>query len=86
MSKSPMKDFSRLIETQAKTVKKEEPRREEPAYPAQLLRYDVSPRLPRPPPSSTTSRPNSMPPSDTTPAYSTKTPPSEKWLTISSTS
>ncbi len=41
MSKSPMKDFSRLIETNAKTVKKEEVIKEEPVYPSELLRYDV---------------------------------------------
>ena len=42
MSKSPIKDFSRLIDTNHKTVKKEEARKDEPAYPAQLQRYDVT--------------------------------------------
>lgn len=39
MSKSPKKDFSRLIETNVKTAKKEERRRDELLYPSYQPRY-----------------------------------------------
>lgn len=42
MSKSPIKDFSRLLETNAKTVKKEEIRREEPNYTNYQARFETN--------------------------------------------
>lgn len=75
MSKSPLKDFSRLLDTHAKTVKKEENRKEEPAYPVQLLRYDVLTILFRPPTSSMISKPNLMRLSGIIPDFLTKTQP-----------
>ena len=83
MSKSPIKDFSKLIDTHHKTVKKEELRKDEPSYPAQLQRYDVIFHTFRPTMSSTISRANLMQPSGITPDFLMKTPPLEKWQTNS---
>lgn len=73
MSKSPIKDFSRLIETSSKTAKKETNIKDEPAYPSKLLRYDVLAPSFRIIASSMILKPSLMQHLGTTPDYWTKT-------------